>query len=258
VGLYILSKIRYTCFTLTAEPIRLQVYLSHAGIASRRACEQLIAAGRVAVNGNIVTEMGSKVAPGDRVTFDGKPVTPEKTYHYIALNKPPGYLCSSSDPEGRPLAVDLLPKSIHERLYNVGRLDFLSQGLILFTNDGGFAARLSHPSAEIEKEYLVEAAGPIPDAFLDAFREGIIIEDVPYICKSIERPSTRSGQRSGRREVNIVLIEGKNREIRRVFSAFHLHPKRLERLRIGPVELGNLAEGKSRPLSKSELQKFGA
>jgi 23S rRNA pseudouridine2605 synthase len=221
------------------------VFLAHAGIASRRAAEEIIAAGRVSVNGIIVSTQGSKVFSSDVVLVDGKPVQAESRRVYLALNKPPGYMCSSSDPQGRPLALNLLPKEINERLYNVGRLDFMSCGLIFFTNDGDFAARLGHPRSGMEKEYLVEATGHIPDETIAAFRQGITIEDVHYRAQTAERV--------GSRVIKIVLIEGKNREICRVFSHFHLHPSRLRRIRIGPVQLGNLAEGASRPLTAPEL-----
>ena len=226
--------------------LRLQAYLAHAGVASRRAAEGIIAEGRVSVNGVVVSEQGSKVFPGDTVLLDGKPVRTESRLVYLALNKPPGYICSSSDPQGRPLAIDLLPDEIKERLYNVGRLDFMSCGLIFFTNDGEFAARLGHPRSGLEKEYMVEATGHIPDALIEAFEKGISIEDVYYKAQLIER--------LGSRAIKVVLVEGKNREIRRVFSHFHLHPFRLRRVRIGPVKLEDLEEGKSRPLRKFELE----
>jgi 23S rRNA pseudouridine2605 synthase len=187
------------------------------------------------------------VEEGDTVLLDGKPVLPETNKHYIALNKPPGYICSSGDPQGRPLALSLLPPA-KERLYNVGRLDFLSCGLIFFTNDGAFAARLGHPSCGLEKEYVVEAAGPIPDSAIDAFCAGITIDGVSYKAKTAER--------TGRKSIRIILIEGKNREIRRVFSHFHLHPDVLRRVRIGNVLLGDLPEGGSRPLTKKELSEL--
>jgi 23S rRNA pseudouridine2605 synthase len=226
--------------------LRLQVYLAHAGIASRRAAEEIISSGRVSVNGVVVNEQGSRVLPGDSVLLDGKPVQKESRLVYLALNKPPGYICSSSDPQGRPLAISLLPDEIKERLYNVGRLDFMSCGLIFFTNDGGFAARLGHPSSGLEKEYLVEATGHIPDELIQAFEKGISIEGVLYRARTVQRLSSRA--------VRVVLVEGKNREIRRVFSHFHLHPFRLRRIRIGPVKLEELAEGESRPLKKYELE----
>jgi 23S rRNA pseudouridine2605 synthase len=228
-----------------AEALRLQVFLAHAGVASRRACEGLIAAGRVSVNGLVVTALGTKVLPADDIRLDGVALRIERSFQYLALNKPPLYICSSSDPQGRPLAVDLLPK-VRNRLYNVGRLDYRSSGLIMFTNDGDFAARVSHPSANIEKEYLVEATGPIPDLLLEEFAKGLEIEGVLYRSAEIER--------LGRKALRVTLIEGKNREIRRVFSHFHLHPSKLHRVRIGPVVLGSLGAGESRPLTGEELR----
>jgi 23S rRNA pseudouridine2605 synthase len=228
--------------------MRLQVYLAHAGIASRRAAEKLITAGRVSVNGSVVTEMGAKALPCDEVCVDGKRALLETAFHYIMLNKPPLYICTSRDTENRPLARDLLPAEIRERLYSVGRLDYLSSGLILFTNDGLFSARLIHPSSEIEKEYIVEASGLIDGRLADSFLDGIEIEGLVYRAREVEQ--------LGKKTLRIVLIEGRNREIRRVFSHFHLHPKSLRRIRIGPVRMDGLAEGKSRPLGRSELDAF--
>ena len=226
-------------------PLRLQVFLAHAGIASRRASETLIQEGRITVNGEAVTQPGTKVQKTDTVCLDGKPVLLEQRLHYLVLNKPPGYLCSSKDPQGRPLALELLPKNISERLYNVGRLDFLSSGLVFFTNDGAFAARLGHPSSEIEKEYLVESTIPVPDNVVEEFLAGITIEGEHFKALRIER--------LGKKSLSIVLIEGKNREIRRIFSYFHLHPSLLRRIRIGNVKLGDLPEGQSRPLLADEI-----
>jgi 23S rRNA pseudouridine2605 synthase len=146
--------------------------------------------------------------------------------------------------------MSLLPPEITERLYNVGRLDYRSSGLVIFTNDGDFAAKISHPRQGIEKEYFVEAAGPIPDEFVRSFEEGVTIEGVRYQARKIER--------EGRRRLRVVLIEGKNREIRRVFSHFHLHPNLLRRIRIGPVRLGGLPEGAVRPLTKNEVNDLAA
>ncbi|AEJ19523.1 pseudouridine synthase [Gracilinema caldarium] len=230
------------------KELRLQVYLAHCGVASRRASEALILSGRVTVNGMVVTTLGTKVHARDVVLVDGKPVFLEQKKRYIALHKPAGYICSASDPQGRPLAQDLLPPDITERVYTIGRLDYRSSGLILFTNDGDFAAALGHPSTELEKEYIVDSTVPIPDATIEAFSKGIEIDGELYTCASIER--------LGRKSVRIVLIEGKNREIRRVFSHFHLHPEKLHRIRIGPLMLGTLPEGKGRALSVEELRSF--
>jgi len=233
--------------------IRLHVFLAHAGVASRRASEKLIAEGRVTVNGRIVSGPGEKVLPTDEVLFDGKPVKTENRLLYLVLHKPPFYICSSHDPQGRPLALDLLPP-FHEnhdpppRLYNVGRLDYRSSGLIIFTNDGTFAARLGHPSSEIEKEYLVDSTVPIQDRMIEEFSRGLLIDGILYRARQIER--------TGRKSLRVVLIEGKNREIRRVFSHFHLHPEKLVRVRIGHICLGSLKEGESRPLSGEEISVF--
>ena len=227
------------------EGLRLQAYLARCGVASRRAAEVLILDGRVKVNGEVVRKLGSKALPTDRVEFDGKPVGFESRFRYIALNKPEGYICSASDPQGRPLARDLIP-DVDERIYNVGRLDLRSSGLILFTNDGDFAAKVGHPSASIEKEYIVDSTVPIPDEAISAFLEGIEVEGESYMASRIER--------IGRRAIRVVLVEGKNKEIRKVFSHFHLHPERLLRVRIGPVFLGRLSAGESRSLSADELR----
>jgi len=177
------------------------------------------------------------------VLLDGAPLSLESRKIYLALNKPPGYICSSSDPQGRELALSLLPAG-KERLYSIGRLDYQSCGLIFFTNDGDFANRLGHPSSQMEKEYIVEATGVIPDETIEAFINGITIEDVFYKAKLAEK--------TGRKSMRIILVEGKNREIRRVFSHFRLHPSLLRRVRIGSVQLGNLQEGTSRALTEKE------
>ena len=229
------------------ETCRLQVYLAHAGIASRRSAEKLIAEGRVTVNGKTVTHPGEKVLDKDEVRFDGELVKMESEYRYLVLNKPPLYISSSSDPQGRPLALELLPPG-SLRLYNVGRLDYLSSGLLLFTNDGDFAARIGHPRAELEKEYLVESTVPIPDRAVNEFSRGLIIEGILYRARFIEK--------TGLKSIRVILVEGKNREIRRVFSHFHLHPKRIHRIRVGPVRLGSLKEGESRPLTGDELREL--
>jgi len=229
------------------EPCRLQVYLAHAGIASRRASEKIIAQGRITVNGRRVSAPGEKVLPGDDVRLDGREIKTESRLLYFILNKPPFYITSSFDPQGRALALDLLPPC-PERLYNVGRLDYRSSGLIIFTNDGKFTARVGHPRSEIEKEYLVDSSVPVPDRALEEFGRGLIIDGVLYRAREIER--------LGKRSLRVVLVEGKNREIRRVFSHFHLHPERIHRIRIGPISIGGLEEGASRPLGADELAKF--
>ena len=228
------------------EEMRLQVYLAHAGVASRRACEKIIAEGRVSVNGTLVTDMGSKVRMGDTVLLDGKPVHPEARKCYVLLNKPAGFVCTLSDEKGRPTAADLLKETYSERLYNIGRLDMFSSGAILFTNDGDFAAKIEHPSAQIEKEYIIETTQDFPPELLTRFERGIRVDGIFYKC--------RSAAAVNRRKLRIVLVEGKNREIRRVLDSFNCTIKRLVRVRIGNLELGTLKAGEFRDLTAKERQ----
>ncbi len=225
---------------------RLQAFLAHCGVASRRASEKIILDGRVSVNGVVVTELGTKVTDKDKVLVDGKPVSLEEKKRYVLLNKPLGYVCSQSDEKGRPCAVDLLKESYTERLYNVGRLDMFSHGAIIFTNDGDFAARLSHPSAEIEKEYIVESSLPLPRFLAQDFEKGIRVEGVFYKAKLAEELNSH--------RMRVVLVEGKNREIRRVFENAGMAIRKLCRVRIGNIELGELEPGEFRDLTDKEVQ----
>jgi len=228
------------------EEVRLQAYLAHCGVASRRASEQIILDGRVTVNGTVVTELGTKVTDKDVITVDGKPVKLESKKRYVLLNKPAGFVCSSSDEKGRAVAADLLKEKYTERLYNVGRLDMYSKGMILFTNDGDFAAKLSHPSSQLEKEYIVETSQDIPEDFPGKFEKGIRIEGVFYKCLRCEILKPR--------KVKIVLIEGKNREIRTVLDSQNIGTKSLVRVRIGNVNLDDLRPGDSRDLTGAEVK----
>ena len=228
------------------EKIRLQVYLAHAGVASRRASEQIILDGRVAVNGTVVTELGTKVGDSDTVTVDGKKIKPEARKCYVLLNKPAGFVCSASDEKGRQVAADLLKDSYSERLYNVGRLDMYSKGMILFTNDGDFAKKLSHPSSQIEKEYIVETSQDVPEDFPARFEKGIRVENTFYKCVRcrILKP----------RKISITLIEGKNREIRTVLESQGIGTRSLVRVRIGNVNLDDLHPGEHRDLTPAEVK----
>ena len=230
----------------TEEKIRLQVFLAHSGVASRRACEQIIQDGRVTVNGTVVTELGTKVSSADTITVDGKKIKPEARKCYVLLNKPAGFVCSASDEKGRQVAADLLRDSYKERLYNVGRLDMYSKGMILFTNDGDFAAKLSHPSSQIEKEYIVETSQDVPEDFPSRFEKGIRVENTFYKCVRcrILKP----------RKVSITLIEGKNREIRTVLESQGIGTRSLVRVRIGNVNLDDLRPGEHRDLTPAEVK----
>ena len=216
------------------------------GVASRRASEAIILEGRVTVNGETARELGTKVSASDRVLVDGKEIFMEETKRYVLLNKPAGYVCSLSDEKGRPVAADLLKDAYSERLYNVGRLDMFSSGLILFTNDGDFARTLSHPSAELEKEYIVDSSVPLPRNLAEDFMKGVRVDGVFYRCRdAVELNSHR---------MRIVLIEGKNREIRKVFESREIGIKRLMRVRIGNVGVSGLQFGQFRDLTSVEVQ----
>lgn len=230
------------------EPVRLQAYLAHCGVASRRASEQIILDGRVSVNGKVVVELGTKVLPTDKVLVDDKEIFLEENKRYVLLNKPAGFICSSNDEKGRQSALDLLKDSYSERLYNVGRLDMFSSGLILFTNDGEFAKKLSHPSSELEKEYIVDSSLPLPRNLAEEFMHGVRVDGVFYKCKFAKELNSHRMQ--------IVLIEGKNREIRKVFESRQVAIKRLVRVRIGNIEMNKLAPGEHRDLAAQEIKEL--
>ena len=229
------------------KSIRLHAYLASLGIASRRSCEEMIREGRVTVDG-VKASIGQKIVCNERIEIDGEPiiVTQRKRLRYILLNKPKGYLSSLSDPYGRPCAIDLISGNVNERIYNIGRLDQWSSGLLLFTNDGDLASKLMHPSGQIEKEYRILTDVPIPGNFASSFMRGIIIDGVRYRARSVRV--------TGPDSAFIVLIEGKNREIRRVLEYFELHTKLLERIRFGPIRDPNLAPGQWRELTVDEVQ----
>jgi len=226
------------------EKMRLQAYLASCGLGSRRSCEKFILDGRVSINNEVAT-LGQSVCPGDIVRFDGHIAKPQTRLRYIALNKPPGFVTSMSDEKGRPVASSLLGNSVEERVYNIGRLDQWSSGLLLFTNDGDLTALMVHPSGLIEKEYHVETDQTIPSTFAAQFMAGIVVEGITYKAESVHVVSDRT--------MSVVLIEGKNREIRKVLEHFGLRAMHLRRMRIGPIELGNLAEGAHRELAPEEV-----
>jgi 23S rRNA pseudouridine2605 synthase len=228
------------------DAVRLQLRLSRAGIASRRKCEEFIAEGRVSVNGHVITKPGTKVTPEDDILFDGRPVRDEKRKVYVALHKPAGFLCSDEDPDGRPLAKSLLDVVIKERIYHVGRLDYMTSGLIFYTNDGDFARALTHPSKKVEKEYVVTAKSEIPKELMSRFLEGITVEGVRYRASQ----AVLDGPRTAR----IVLTEGKNKELRRVFLSSSVSIKKVHRVRIGPVSIKGINSGHFRHLRESEIK----
>lgn len=230
------------------QAIRINKYLSLAGLGSRRTVEELVTHRRVQIDGETVTELATRVDPGQTVRVDGKTVHPARKTVVFALNKPPRVLVSESDPEGRPLAIDLVRPLYSGRLFSVGRLDFLSSGLLLFTNDGELAQALMRPATAVEREYVVETDAPIPDEVLTGFQRGVTVEGVFYRITRYHRHSAR--------RVSVVLQEGKNREIRRLFAEARIRVKRIYRNRYGSVRLGDLSPGEARPLSATEIQQL--
>ncbi len=228
--------------------IRLQKFLAEAGVASRRAAEEIIVAGRVAVNGEVVQELGAKIEPGrDRVTVDGHPTRPKRKL-YLALNKPRGLVCSRLDEHGRPTVFDLLPKE-WGHLHSVGRLDYASEGLLFLTNDGEFSLRLTHPRYGVRKKYVATVAGRVDAAMLGRFTHGVRHEGELLKAEKARLVSATAGSSV----VELELSEGKYREVRRLFESQGLSVKRLQRVQIGKVKLGELRTGRWRALTEAEI-----
>jgi 23S rRNA pseudouridine2605 synthase len=230
---------------MTAE--RLQKILAQAGFGSRRACEELILAGRVEVDGQVARELGTKAdLETQLVKLDGEVIRKEKPVHYL-LYKPAGVLCSLSREGGKVRAVDLIKDT--RRLYTVGRLDEDSEGLIIVTNDGALTERLTHPRYGVPKEYAAEVDGPVDFEKIQRLRQGV------YLAEGRTSPARVELRKQGRRAlVGVEIREGLNRQIRRMFAAVGLEVRRLVRLRIGPMTIGNLGPGRYRPLSPTEVQ----
>jgi pseudouridine synthase len=242
---------------------RLQKIMAHAGVASRRKCEEIILQGRVRVNGQVVTELGTKVDPAqDIIEVDGQPITLEKKV-YIMLHKPKGYLSDTRDFRGRPSALGLVPDG--KRVYPAGRLDADSEGLLLLTNDGKLTYRLTHPSYEHEKEYLALVGGKPTAATLRRMLEGVEEGGEILQADAVQRlehlgPQARihGWEQAPRGMVwlRVVLHEGKKRHIRRLCDTVGHPVRRLIRVRIGPLELGELTVGKWRYLTQEEVREL--
>lgn len=229
--------------------MRLQKYLSRAGVASRRAAEGLMQQGRVSVNGAVVTELGSKVDPSaDVVRFDGRLVELESE-RWIAFHKPRGILTTRSDPRGRTTIYDRLPAEVATLKY-VGRLDRDTGGLLLLSNAGALIHRLLHPSSEVEREYAVCLAETPDRSTLRRLREGVRLDDGMARARRVE---VTSSDQAGA-VVHIVILEGRNREVRRMFEAVGHPVTRLDRVRFGPIRLGHLGVGRWRELKSAEVR----
>lgn len=230
-------------------PVRLNKYLSSQGIASRRKVDELILQRKVEVNSEIVKDLGVKIDPEkDKVCVNGKVVQQEaSSFVYLALNKPKGVISTASDEHGRKSVVDLV--NLPLRLYPIGRLDGQSTGLILLTNDGVLANKLTHPKFHIPKTYLVVIEGYVPDQVLNQFREGVNLKDgktLPAQVKIINRTKNLVS-------LEVILHEGRNRQIRRMCAALNLQLRELKREAIGPIGLKDLKIGQWRELSKEEV-----
>ena len=229
--------------------IRLQKFLAEAGVASRRASEQVILEGRVSVNGTTVRVLGSKVDPErDKVTVDGKPVRAHKKF-YLVLHKPRGCVCSKKDEHDRMTVYELLPKE-WQIVNSVGRLDFASEGLLFLTNDGDFALHLTHPRYGVRKRYVVTVEGKVDGEMLKQFTTGIFVEGEKL---KAERAWIISATKS-ESVVELELAEGKNREVRRLFESQNLLVRRLVRTQVGKIKLAELKVGKWRTLTPTEIK----
>ena len=228
-----------------AETMRIQRALARAGVASRRKAEELVASGRVRINGEVAVTGQSVDLDVDTITVDDKPVSQPIGYTWLMLNKPPGVLTTKSDPQGRKTVFDLIPDK--PGLTYVGRLDYMTEGVLLFTTDGDAAHKLTHPSTEIERTYVATVRGDGPAA-VRAARNGVQLDDGVVQPREISAHNLSRGLW----ELEVTIAEGKNREIRRFCEALDLVVERLVRTRFGPVSLGQLPSGASRPLNGRE------
>lgn len=239
-----------------SEGERLARFLAHAGIASRRHAEELIAAGRVQVNGETITAQGARISPEhDLVTVDGRPVRPVTSYVYILLHKPVGYVTTASDPQRRSTVLDLLPEAIRgQRVYPVGRLDRDTSGLLLLTNDGDFALRLTHPRYSLEKRYHALVEGQPSSEALEMLRKGIsiVVENQTYTTAPAKARILR--KQGTDTWVELVIHEGRKRQVRRMLSTVGHPVLELKRVAIGPLTLGNLPVGQWRYLTEDEVR----
>ena len=231
---------------------RLQKFMARAGAGSRRQCEKYIADGRVKVNGEVVTELGTKINPVvDRVELDDRLLSIKETRIYLALNKPPGFLTSVTDSFGRPTVIDLLG-GISDRIFPVGRLDLDTEGLLLLTNDGELAFRLTHPRYKVKKRYITEVEGHPADSDLAMLRQGIMLEDgitAPAEATILNRTQHTS-------IVEITIHEGRKRQIRRMFQTLGHDVVMLKRIAIDSIILGDIPIGNCRNLTEMEIDKL--
>jgi 23S rRNA pseudouridine2605 synthase len=234
----------------TKELTRLHKYIAECGVASRRKAEEFIAEGSVTVNGHVIREMGYKIVPGsDAIKVKGKLIRqPSKTI-YIALHKPAGVVTTLNDPEGRPTVKDLL-RGVRDRVFPVGRLDYDSEGLLILTNDGDFAQSVSHPAKIVKKVYQVKVSGKPEQKHIERLKQGVTLAEGRARAVHIER--MRTGDQYD--WFKVVLSEGKNRQVRRMFEKVGFDVIKLKRVAIGQLTLGNLQRGQFKILSKDQAE----
>ncbi len=250
---------------------RLQKIIAAAGLASRRHAEEMITSGRVSVNGHIVSELGTKADPEtDHIRVDGKLLRGPERHVYLVLNKPKGYVTTVTDPEGRPTVMDLV-RTVGERVYPVGRLDYLSEGLLLMTNDGTLVERLMHASSHVPKTYLVKVSGTPTEEAIERLRRGVVLRENGRGQKprsSEHRSRSAPAVKTAPAKIRLIkeaanpwyevtLIEGRNRQIRRMFEQVGHHVEKIRRVRYGPLEL-DVEPGEFRALSPAEVGKLKA
>ncbi|HTQ62064.1 MAG TPA: pseudouridine synthase [Candidatus Solibacter sp.] len=233
----------------------MQKIMAACGIVSRRKAEEIIAAGRVTLNGEVVREQGTKADPqSDVICVDGDPIGKQEKTVYFLLNKPKGYVTTVSDPEGRPTVMDLLERRVG-RVYPVGRLDYASEGLILMTNDGALAQKLMKAGSHVPKTYLVKVSGKPDEKSIQQLREGITIELEDGRKVKTSPAKIRLAEDGGNPWYEVVLIEGRNRQIRRMFEKVGHHVEKIRRVQFGPLVL-DLEPGKYRELRKAEIEQL--
>ena len=228
--------------------MRLNKFLSNSGVASRRKSDELISQGKVFVNGKVVSELGLQInEKRDKVMVEGKQIKLPSSFVYIKLNKPKGYACTAHDEKGRKTIYELIDTD--ERLFSIGRLDYDTEGLILLTNDGDFANKVAHPKYAIEKEYRVTIEGQIKESELAVLRKGVVVDGERMPSAKVEFLS----EDDKFTKLSVVIDEGQNRQIRRMFEAIGKSIRLLKRVRIGQVRLGGLKRGDYRDLTEDEL-----
>lgn len=231
-----------------AEEVRLNKYIANAGVCSRREADKLIAGGDIKVNGNVVTELGYKVQPGDKVQYKGKMLQSEKLV-YVLLNKPKDFITTTEDTHDRRTVMDLVKNACEERIYPVGRLDRATTGLLLFTNDGEMAVKLSHPSNNIKKIYRVEIDKPITKEHFEQIQEGLELEDGPVKVDEL-------AMLENKQTLGLEIHVGKNRIVRRIFEHLGYTVEKLDRVVYATLDKTNLPRGKWRYLNEREIMKL--